>query len=367
MTELITIHAAGIHRINKKQHTTNGTTEINKIHSEIEYEKDKAYIDHALKKLKEGYNHSYSGGWDIDQTLSKVLKLNYLTNPSPNYEELIKNIFLALFKHLNGSSASTGGDVPIIFYQNENENFLLINILSLSEYQGIDNGVFTSQMSIDSKAFRIGILVNLTEMKAHFTATNSTKDIPTYIKWISKSSTSNPTKYIQDFIPVADIIDDKKFTSDLFKTIHEFIEKEFTGALIAVGKEIQKVVDKFLDIKANSTDPTIHIENDIQTLIDSVLQQNQVTPNKSFQEYRIEANLQSEFNVDKVIVRKCSQYDFKINGIKIAGSKTQLGNGTTITKDKDNTAIIKTSFTETISLDDAEKIAKDLGINVDET
>lgn len=62
MSELIQIRAAGIHRIDKQQHSTNGTTNINQIHSPKEYEKDQIYIDHALKKLKEGYNHSYSGG-----------------------------------------------------------------------------------------------------------------------------------------------------------------------------------------------------------------------------------------------------------------------------------------------------------------
>ncbi|MBS7819034.1 nucleoid-associated protein [Wohlfahrtiimonas chitiniclastica] len=367
MTELITIHAAGIHRINKKQHTTNGTTEINKIHSEIEYDKDKIFIDHALKKLKEGYNHSYSGGWDIDQTLSKVLKLNYLTNPSPNYEELIKNIFLALFNHLNKSSASTGGDVPIIFYKNVTEEFLLINILSLSEYQGIDNGVFTDQMSIDNKSFRIGILINLTEMKSHFTMTDTTTEIPSYIKWISKSSTENPTKYIQEFIPVANNINDQKSTNDLYTTINNFIDEELSSQCPIAGKEILAAVNNFLDKKSISESRSIHIENDIVPIITFVLSQHQITPVKSFQEYRNNANLQSEFNVHPSTVRKHSQYDLKISGIKIAGSKADLGNNTVIKKNNDNTATITTTMKETISMLDAEVIAKDLGITVNET
>lgn len=367
MSESVKIKAAAIHQINKKQHSTNGTVQINKIHLEAEYEKDLIYIDHALKKLKEGYNHSYSGGWDMDKTLSNVLKLNYLDENKPDYENLIKGIFLALFDHLTKSSASTGGHIPIIFYQNGEEEFLLINILSLSGYQGIDNGVFTNQMSIDSKAFRIGIVVNLTEMREHFQGKSNLDDIPTYIKWISKNSTENPTKYIQDFIPVANIINDKKFTDDLYKALDSFIGTEFKETNSTVGKEIRTAVNKFLDSKSSSDNLLIHIEEDIQPIIEAVLRQHQVVPVKSFQEYRTEANLQSEFKLDQSIVKKYSQYDLKIKGVKIAGSKVDLGNNTFIKKNTDNTATITTSFEETISLSDAEIIAKDLGISVDET
>lgn len=300
-------------------------------------------------------------------TLSNVLKLNYFNTQTPDYENLIREIFLALFEHLNRSSASTGGHVPIVFYQNDDEEFLLINILSLSEYQGIDNGVFTDQKSIDSKAFRIGILVNLTEMKEHFITANSSEDIPTYIKWISKSSTDNPTKYIQDFIPVANNINDRKSTNDLYSTLHNFIDEELPKNNRSIGKEILTAVNRFLDNKSTSGDLLIHIEDDIQPIIEGILHQHQITPKKSFQEYRSRANLQSEFNLHQSTVKKHSQYDLKINGIKIAGSKADLGNKIIIKKNADNTAIITTSFEETISLSDAETIAKDLGINVDES
>src|SRR5690606_38220722 len=104
--------------------------------------------------------------------------------------------------------------------------YLLISLISLSEYLNIDdNGEFGDTSAIDSDALKVGLLIDLDAMREHRNSRETEFEI-NYIQWIQRRSIKLPD-YIQDFIPVGRKIDDRKSTGLFFSALNDFLNDTF--------------------------------------------------------------------------------------------------------------------------------------------
>lgn len=287
---------------------------------------------------KTGKNSSISGGFGIQHTLSKVLADSYFTKTGQiDYLQLSKDIAQGLYYFVTQKAATTGEYVPIVFYCVDNTDYLLISLISLNKYINIDaQGEFSDTSVIDNDALKVGIKINLTQMAAHYALPNDEQPESYYIQWIQRGNSKLPD-YIQDFIPVGERIDNGKITSTLLKNI-----KNYTASVFNDPKIRHKVETDVVTLLRNKFErgESVHIEDDIDALLDSALTTHGLDTQPKFCDYRKENNivLDSSFKVDSSKLKPYEKFDLSLSnkGILIKGDMGQLGESIFVIKDESN-------------------------------
>ncbi len=141
------------------------------------------------------------------------------------YRRLSNLLTHALDYHIYRSTQTTGDHLPIIFYKKGTTNYLYMALLSLEDTITINEktGDIIDTSSINKKALKVALKINLNKMKMHAQGGANFK-AENYVSWIQKGSDKIP-EYIQDYLPVKYRIDDKKATSKLIKKLGEFLSK----------------------------------------------------------------------------------------------------------------------------------------------
>ncbi|MFA9499195.1 nucleoid-associated protein [Mannheimia sp. E30BD] len=166
----IQITAGVIHQVIKQQNapTSNATLQLQQnLHSTNNHLTN--FVEYAEQQLhKSGKNNSISGGFGIQNTLSKVLADGYFSVLTQiNYLQLSKELAKGLFHFVTQKTATTGEYVPMVFYSQNDTDYLLISLISLNKYINIDaQGEFSNVSVIDNDALKVGIKINLTEWQS---------------------------------------------------------------------------------------------------------------------------------------------------------------------------------------------------------
>src|SRR5690606_32610531 len=142
------------------------------------------------------------------------------------YLNLSRKIVSGLAKFVARKSATTGEHVPVIFYTRDGDRYLLISLISLSDYQNIDDkGQFTDTGAIDAEALKVGLQVNLDELLSHHLSRETTYE-PQYVRWIQRRAANLPD-YIQEFVPVGKKIDDRISTKEFLSALTDYLSSTF--------------------------------------------------------------------------------------------------------------------------------------------
>lgn len=337
----VQIQAGIIHQIKKAQNTPAAAASLQlqqQLHSTSNTHLT-TFVDYAEQQLqKTGKNSSISGGFGIQHTLSKVLADSYFTKTGQiDYLQLSKDIAQGLYYFVTQKAATTGEYVPIVFYCVDNTDYLLISLISLNKYINIDaQGEFSDTSVIDNDALKVGIKINLTQMAAHYALPNDEQPESYYIQWIQRGNSKLPD-YIQDFIPVGERIDNGKITSTLLKNI-----KNYTASVFNDPKIRHKVETDVVTLLRNKFErgKSVHIEDDIDALLDSALTTHGLDTQPKFCDYRKENNivLDSSFKVDSSKLKPYEKFDLSLSnkGILIKGDMGQLGESIFVIKDESN-------------------------------
>lgn len=342
MSEQITIHAGVIHRITKSKFSGReeaGLRLQKKLHTRNE--RLLGFIDYAELTLeRRGSNRSISGGFGIDNTLSKIL----FDRPTPpmgdeEYLSLTQEIVAGLFEFVVKKSATTGEHIPVVFYEKNNTHYLLISLISLSAYMSIDeNSEFGDTSAIDSDALKVGVLINLSEMENH----KKSKEVnfePNYIRWIQRRSTKLPD-YIQEFIPVGKKIDDKKSTNSFFSALNNFLKTTFEQE--ETRSDIRSEIISVMRTRLDSGE-AIHIEEDIDPILTSAMKRFGLESLPDFVSYRTsqKTQLNSSFIPEKSTLDNFERFKIEIAGgdISIRGKIKDLGRKVKILSEGDENYI----------------------------
>lgn len=335
----IQIQAGIIHQIKKQQNSPSVNA---KLHLQQSLHKTNnhlsTFVDYAEQQLqKTGRNSSISGGFGIQNTLSNVLASNYFNQGQPDYLQISKDLAQGLYHFVTQKSATTGEYVPMVFYRKDDTDYLLVSLISLNKYINIDaQGEFSDTSVIDNDALKIGIKINLTEMATHYAMPNNQQPEDCYIQWIQRGSAKLP-EYIQDFIPVGEKIDNGKTTTALLKNIKNYVATAFPDPKIR--HKVETDVVTLLRSKFESGE-SVHIENDIDVLLNSALTTHGLDTQPKFCDYRQEHNivLDSSFKVDSNKLKPYEKFDLSLSekGILIKGDMGQLGESIFVINDESN-------------------------------
>lgn len=337
----ITIQAGIIHQIKKAQNAPASTATLHlqqKLHSTTNTHLAN-FIQYAEQQLqKTGKNSSISGGFNVQYTLSKILADGYFKQNVPiDYLQLSKDIAQGLYHFVTQKGATTGEYIPMVFYSENDSDYLSISLISLNKYINIDTqGEFSDTSVIDNDALKVGIKINLTKMAEHYVLPNSEQPEDSYIQWIQRGRTKLPD-YIQNFIPVGERIDNSKATSALLKNIKNYTASVFEDPKIR--HKVETDVVTLLRTKSNKGE-SVHIEEDIDELLNSALTTHGLENKPQFAQYRQTNNivLDSSFNVDADKLRPYEKFDLSLTnkGILIRGEMKELGKTIFVDKDENS-------------------------------
>jgi nucleoid-associated protein len=336
-----TIQAGIIHQIKKEQNTKGSAATLQlqeALHSNNEHLKN--FVEYAEQQLqKSGRNSSISGGFGIQNTLSKALADDYFsTNDQIDYLLLSKEIAKGLFHFVTKKSATTGEYVPMIFYRDRsNTDYLLLSLISLNKYININtNGEFSNTSVIDNDALKVGLKINLVQMALHHANPNDPPQ-DNYIQWIQRGSSKLP-EYIQEFVPVSEQIDNGKTTNLLLQSVMNYTESTFDD--LKTRQKVETDITTLMRTKLDQGEP-VHIEEDIDKLLDTALTTHGLNDKPKFNEYRQTNNivLDSSFRVDGQKLQRYEKFDLSLaeKGITIKGTKSEIGESikaVTIEEDK---------------------------------
>lgn len=324
----IQIKAGVIHQIQKEQYATEEQASL-KLQENLHAVNNHlfSFVKYAEEQLeKSGKNHSVSGGFAIEHTLSKILSDSYFNQTGQlDYLTLSQQITKGLFEFVKRKPFTSGGYLPIIFYSEGDVDYLLISSISLNKYINInEKGEFSNTDAIDNEALKVGLKIDLTAMTKHH---NNQGETPadSYVKWVQRSKSGLPD-YIQDFIPVSQRIDDSKATKSFLTYFQEYAETVFEDE--NVRSKVQSDVYTLMRTKADKNEP-IHIEEDIDPLLESALKTYGIENKPKFNEFRQEkkVSLDSSFHVDNNKLAKVENFalSFSETGITVKGKVAELG------------------------------------------
>lgn len=350
-TQNFQILAGVIHRIVKAQHATADEShtvlrnELHEVNQQLSHFVE--YTEDTL--LNGGSNRSVSGGFGIQNTLSKVLADAQFQYSKETYLELSRNLLLGLFEFVSRKSATTGEHVPIIFYRKNDTDYLLITLISLNPYLHINQkGELLDAAVIDKDALKVGVRIDLQAMQAHFSSPCVSDIQDPYIRWIERRGKKLPD-YVQDFIPVGHRIDDKKSTGALLSAVNSFLEVILPEDLEA-QTNIRSDVLSLLQNKLNAKEP-IHIEEDVDPLINAAMASRGLET-ISFQEYRQQNNIDvdSSFTPDQTTLNNHGRFKISLpdSELTIQGKKGDLGRKVKIVTEADTSYL-------TIEIDENQK------------
>jgi len=184
-------------------------------------------------------------------------------------------------------------------------------------------------------------------MATHYTMPNDEQPEIYYIQWIQRGKSKLPD-YIQDFIPVGERIDNGKTTSALLRTI-----KNYTASVFKDPKIRHKVETDVVTLLRTKSDngESVHIEDDIDVLLDSALRTYGLTEQPQFAQYRQVNNivLDSSFNVDAEKLKPHEKFDLSLpdKGIIIKGDIGQLGENIFVEEDECHKKYLKIELEDT--------------------
>lgn len=363
----IHVNATIIHRIIKVAHQKTETPPVIRKQLQSDMTQVVKLIDFLDELLnKHGLAHSHTATFNNNNTASQILN-SYLftgnnapaekdedklvtqeeTSDQTNYRRITNQLTYALQYHIYQDRMTTGDHLPLIFYTQNNMEYLYIALLSLTDSITIEEstGNILDTTLIDAKALKVACRINLTEMKEHATNFTDINFQPSnYISWIQKGSSEKIVEYIQDFIPVMVRIDDKSATTKLMKVLTAYLKiSDFDDN---VAEEINSEVIKLLRRKAKNKE-AVNIVDDIDPIIESKSQIYAVDISlNSFKKFR-ESNGYSSSDEDSSDVFSPSNdplnnYEkFQIsigddNLIKISGNQSALRHTITLNEDPNN-------------------------------
>lgn len=384
----IIVQAMIIHRILKIENQKNRTPPV--IRQNLHTNDDKTiklikFLDDLLEQ--NGLAHSHASNFSESSTASKLLNdhlfnsnlLNAIpdeevdtnlkseTSEQTQYRRLSNKLTHALDYHIYQSRQTTGDHLPIIFYKQNNVNYLYMALLSLEDTITIDEktGDIIDTSSINKKALKVAFKINLDKMQLHSIGGASSKS-ENYISWIQKGSDKIP-EYIQDYIPVKYRIDDKKATSKLIRKLGEFLsQSEFDNAS---SENVYEQVIQLLKDKVEHKKEVNIVED-----IDSIVQKKAIACNidttnskNDFKVYR-ELNGYGEndnhasniFTPEKDSLSKFEKFTLSLgayNPIRITGTQEDIGHTITL-NDQDPQAPFVTIAIKPEDLNKARDILK---------
>ncbi|ENU93975.1 hypothetical protein F971_00413 [Acinetobacter vivianii] len=313
----ISIHAAIIHRILKEQDQKREEANPPVIRQNLHTNNDQTikliqFLDRELGKY--GLAHSISSTFDQSTTLSKNIN-DYLfndgellveddetdtlidaeTSEQTKYRRITNKLTHALHYWIYSELKTNGDHLPIMFYRENNINYLYMALLSLRPSITINEttGEIIDTSLIDTQALKVAFKIDLDAMRLH--ANSEESSLPNnYISWIQKGNDDIP-KYIQKYIPIMHSIDDKISTRKLMDTLGEYLAKsEFPNEVSSV---IHEEVLTLLKTKASQKKP-INIIEDIDPIIANKAQVHGIDISEnSFRTYR-ESNGYGEHDLD---------------------------------------------------------------------
>lgn len=349
------VEATIIHRIIKDKNQKNPTPPI--IRPQLQSKKDQViklinFLDDLLSK--HGLAHSYSSNFDKANTVSEVLNkylfkgeiapaesnekkevLDIETQNETQYRRITNHLTHALHFHIYQDNNTTGDHFPLIFYKENNIDYLYFALLSLTDSITIDekSGDILDTTLIDSKALKIACKINLTEMKNHALSLEDENYIASnYISWVQKGSSEKIVEYIQNYIPVMYRIDDKNATTKLMKTLTAFLKNSHFDDNIR--EEVNNDIIKLLRRKAKDKEP-INIVEDIDPIITSKATSHgldlEIHDFKAFREkqgYSVhDVNTSNVFSPAAEPLNNFEKFDILIgedNAVKITGIQSAL-------------------------------------------
>jgi hypothetical protein len=344
------ILAGVIHRIIKQQHTRaeDSVLTLRETLHETNHQLIR-FVEFAENTLqKKGGNHSSSGGFETDHTLSKALaEANFAFPDDKAYLNTSRKLVQGLYEFVKNRSATSGEHVPIIFYRKHDTNYLLISLISLNDYLNInEDGELTDTSAIDQDAIKVGLRVDLDAMKAHF---EQGKDAVTpYVRWIERRSARLP-EYIQDFIPVGSKINDTKATTELIREFDRYLQETFADD--ETGKSQLRTDVLAMMRQKQKNDDHVHLEEEIDPLIENFLAVHGIEKT-AFATWRQEQGIElnSSFKPEKSTLDRFEKFKITLpgSGITIQGNQEDLGRKVILVSQDD-------SFSLSVEIDAAEK------------
>ncbi|MBU3086426.1 MULTISPECIES: nucleoid-associated protein [Acinetobacter] len=363
MTNKYIIKAMIIHRLNKEQHQTkeNRTAPLIREHLHSDDVQGIKLID-FLENLSgtSGIAHSHSSSFTetttasllLDKFLFKSETLNAEideregiesdeTEEQTRYRRLTVKLTKALDHHTYEDSSTTGEHLPIIFFQQDGINYLYMALIRLQDTITIEEstGNVVDTSMIDAKDLKVAFKINLDAMKEHAGATNNNYTPQNYVSWVQKGTTAPIPRFIQNYIPIKYMLDDRKSTTKLIRTFKNYLNNSDFNE-----KDIEEMYDEVLSLLRNKVDSKqlLNISEEIDPIVENRAKACNITihdettkTDKSFKKYREDNGYNVEnddssniFSPSHDSLTNFEKFTVNIgsdNSIRISGYRDQIG------------------------------------------
>lgn len=281
----INIHAAVIHELKKKSHTSGDGSVILVERNSLHESND--LLNKFVEKIDEDSRSanraaSECASFTRIDTLAMVMANYYFredvnTIETNDFLELSKEIVRALSKKMQDETMATGGYIPVLWYTRGNRSYLLIGLVSPSSGFTLDTtGAIIANTNVDNASLRFSASVDLVPFNQHWNQTTISDEntnevegdeitVPpsSYVRWTKKKDII--AQYFQNFIPTAIPLNDgdttKKIITHISKYLDHIIPEDFTDKK-NLKYATEQSVYRLMSEKCRS-ETTVNVEEDI--------------------------------------------------------------------------------------------------------
>ncbi len=356
----ISIHAAVIHDLQKKKHTQ-GDDSVVLVERQSLHESN-ALLDKFAEKVDYDSRNasrvtSTCGSFTRENTLSKVIASHYMSNGNQNIEadaflELSKEMVRALKKQMQDEMMATGGYIPVLWYERDNKDYLVIGLVNPSSGFTLDpTGAIIPNTNIDNASLRFSVSIELTIFNQHLNEDSVVQDdnldedndttiqISNYVRWTRKKGFV--AQYFQSFVPTAIPLNDGATTKEVIKYIGKYLDHIIPETYEGKKKlrySTEQQIYGLMSQKCRSEE-TVNVEEDILPIFEALRvsnpelfpQDQDVVTFGDYCENEGYTDYNSIFNPKQSTVDKKLKVDIQVGeSISIKGTKRDIDKATSL-------------------------------------
>lgn len=346
---MIQIKAAVIHELKKEKHV-NGPDSVDIVKRE-HLHKHNNLLEQFVTKIDSDSRTATKASskcsiFTKENTFGKVVSDYFVENDRhtlllDDFLALTIKLLEALRVRMSKVLTATGGHIPILWYQRDSKEYLLIGLVNPSSGFTIDaDGNIVNNTNVDKEALRFSLRVELEPLTSHHELLMSQTPEPDedaldqitpYARWTRKNE--DIAHYFQDFLPIDQLLNDGEETRRYISLFNEYLDYVIPHTASSEHKKRRSEIKQQIYNKMNQkriAREVVRVEEDIVPILNAMVDSypdvfgsyDKITPYHEFCEENGYEDYNSVFNPKKSDLDKVLNVSIAIgHNLTLRGSK----------------------------------------------
>lgn len=346
---MIQIKAAVIHELKKEKHV-NGPDSVDIVKRE-HLHKHNNLLEQFVTKIDSDSRTATKASskcsiFTKENTFGKIVSDYFVENDRhtlhlDDFLALTIKLLEALRVRMSKVLTATGGHIPILWYQRDSKEYLLIGLVNPSSGFTIDaDGNIVNNTNVDKEALRFSLRVELEPLTSHHELLMSQTPEPDedaldqitpYARWTRKNE--DIAHYFQDFLPIDQLLNDGEETRRYISLFDEYLDYVIPNTAPKEHKKVRFEIKQQIYNKMNQkriAREVVRVEEDIVPILNAMADSypsvfesyDKITPYHEFCEENGYEDYNSIFNPKKSDLDKVLNVSIAIgDDLTLRGSK----------------------------------------------